>query len=109
MQNNDRSTLVAALFLAVVLASCCGNPKPPENGGIISISPYTSGPDTMMQFSIGPDTMGATAETLWVMKQDCTLTIKFTGLSTGPDTMGAGTPFRLITRRPARITDKDRQ
>jgi len=91
--------LVLPIAFLLLLAACTPQPTGDRStGGIISISPFTSGPDTMMVFTTGPDTMGAVPETLWITKVDCTLTIKYTALPAGPDTMMVGRQFRVVAR-----------
>ena len=93
---------IAAVAFLLFLAACCPKPQPThDRGGIITLTSVGAGPDTMMQFITGPDTMGTAPETLWVTRVDCTLTIKFTGLPAGPDTMMAGKNLRVIARRLA--------
>ena len=95
--------IVFFLLPALLLSACCHKPQPTNDtraGGVIIVHPYTTGPDTMMQFTMGPDTMGAAPETLWIAKRDCTLTIKYTDiLPAGPDTMMVGPQVRVVAKR----------
>jgi len=91
------------LILACILSGCWDHHQPEAQAaraGSISVYPFTSGPDTLMQFISGPDTLGIAAETLWVMKRDCTLTIRYTSLPpAGPDTLLVDGTLRVIAKR----------
>ncbi len=109
---NRPGLLAACISLAplLILAACTPGPQPTERaGGSFTIEPFTTGPDTMMRFTMGPDTMGAVPETLWIIKKDSLLTIKFTALPpTGPDTMMTGKGLRVIARRLTHIAHMNR-